>query len=219
MAVLIWACPARAVLDDKIFTSSGQILPGEEWDIVNIYNDDTVVDMLGGSADWIATHDGSTLNVVGGIGDIEAADTSSINVHGGEIGYIRGVNGARINFFDSDHAAALAAEDLAQISITGGTVGNLHAYGTGVINLYGGIVLGDIVAGDLSAVNIYGYALVKTDVGGAHGYGEVSGFLMDGTYFATDFFNAEACSHVNIVPEPSCVGFLVAGVLLLRRRK
>lgn len=47
--VLLAACPAQAV--DKDFYSSGQILPGEEWNSVYVYNDDTVVDMLGGFVD------------------------------------------------------------------------------------------------------------------------------------------------------------------------
>ncbi|MHC4705729.1 MAG: hypothetical protein ACYS8I_01410, partial [Planctomycetota bacterium] len=50
---------AHALLD-KTFTSSGQILPGEEWNSVHIYNDDTVVDMLGGFVEGMATYDAST---------------------------------------------------------------------------------------------------------------------------------------------------------------
>lgn len=65
---------------DKTFTSSGQILPGEEWNFVYIYNDDTVVDMLGGSADWIATYDASTLNVTGGHAQFSAYDYSVVNI-------------------------------------------------------------------------------------------------------------------------------------------
>ena len=41
-AVQLYAVPI-----DKIFTSSGQILDGEEWNNVSIYNDATIVDMLG----------------------------------------------------------------------------------------------------------------------------------------------------------------------------
>ena len=57
-AVILFTAPQlQAVTENKTFTSSGQILPGEEWNNVYIYNDDTVVDMLGGGADGIGTYD------------------------------------------------------------------------------------------------------------------------------------------------------------------
>ncbi len=46
--ILLLSAPlAQALPVDKDFTSSGQILPGEEWNNVSIYNDATIVDMLG----------------------------------------------------------------------------------------------------------------------------------------------------------------------------
>ena len=37
---------------DKYFYSSGQILPGETWDSVFVYNDGTTIDMTGGLIDY-----------------------------------------------------------------------------------------------------------------------------------------------------------------------
>jgi hypothetical protein len=66
-AILCFTASELTAVEDKIFTSSGQILPPEEWSNVYIYNDDTIVDMFGGLVDGIATYDASTLNITGGL--------------------------------------------------------------------------------------------------------------------------------------------------------
>ena len=81
---LLEACPAHS--EDITFTSSGQILPGEEWGNVYIYNDDTIVDMLGGLADSIGAYDESTLNVLAGyVSTLDAREFSTANVSGGQV--------------------------------------------------------------------------------------------------------------------------------------
>lgn len=77
-----------AVPEDKIFTSSGQILSGEEWGNVYIYNDDTIVDMLGGWVLSATTHDESTFNYYDGVleGPLTCSDSSTVNIlHGGPL--------------------------------------------------------------------------------------------------------------------------------------
>jgi len=83
--VLLGICPARGA--DKVFTSSGEINVGETWDAVWIYNNATVVDMLGGSIDGTLSYDASKVNVYDGEirWGILAADSSTVNVYGGTI--------------------------------------------------------------------------------------------------------------------------------------
>ena len=217
MGVLIWAWPARGVLDDKIFTSSGQIVAGEEWDIVNIYNDDTVVDMLGGSADYISTFDGSTLNVVDGYAEVGAFDYSTINISGGYIHLATALNNTTVNFFMSDYTDALIAEDSGTVNMEGGTVERAIARNSGTANLYAGSVTDYLSAYDTTVINIYGYGLVLSSGGGTYGDGRVYGYWLDGNAFVINLRGVETQSHINLIPEPATVALLAMGGLLLQR--
>ncbi len=90
---------AHAVLD-KTFTSSGQILPSEEWDNVYIYNDDTIVDMFGGSIQAMHTFDSSIVNVYAGdiLWGISTNNSSTVNIYGG---------GLSLQYLDVYHSATL----------------------------------------------------------------------------------------------------------------
>ena len=85
LVVLAGVCPVQAY-PDKVFTSSGQINDGENWDNVNVYGDDTVVDMFDFSHTMgLTTHNGSTFNLYGGHVDrwLTATDNSTVNIYGG----------------------------------------------------------------------------------------------------------------------------------------
>jgi hypothetical protein len=150
MAVLVWACPGRAVLDEKIFTSSGQILPGEEWNSVYVYNDDTVVDMLGGFVEGLATYDASTVNVTGGeIKTLDATDFSSANVSGGQVRSLSAFEWATVQLSDGASVVSLIARDTGVVSMTGGTADVAGALESGILNIFGGIVT-DAIGGNYS---------------------------------------------------------------------
>ena len=85
ITVLIAVCPVRAA--DKDFTISGEINVGDNWDIVSVYNDPTIVDMFGGSVITLRTYDASTTNIYGGeiLGLIETNNLSTVNIYGGNI--------------------------------------------------------------------------------------------------------------------------------------
>jgi len=58
-------CEAQAY-PDKDFNSSGQINDGDYWNNVNIYGDDTILDMLGGWVLSVTTYNESIFNYRGG---------------------------------------------------------------------------------------------------------------------------------------------------------
>ncbi|HUT30869.1 MAG TPA: PEP-CTERM sorting domain-containing protein [Sedimentisphaerales bacterium] len=217
--VLLAAWPAQGVLEDKIFTSSGQILPGESWDVVNIYNDDTVVDMLGGSADYISTFDGSTLNVVDGYAEVGAFDYSTINISGGDIHLATALNNTTVNFFTSDYTDALIAEDSGILNMEGGAVERVIARSSGIANLHAGSITDYLSAYDSTEINIYGYDLVMSTSGGSYGDGQVYGYWVNDSPFLISLRGAETHSHINLIPEPGTLALLALGTLLLRRKR
>ena len=88
LAVLLLGGPAIAV-ENKDFYSDGNIMPGEQWNIVNIYDtppDYTTVDMSGGLVDNLIPHNYSIFNMTDGkIFTLIAFDNSTNNLSGGSI--------------------------------------------------------------------------------------------------------------------------------------
>ncbi|HUT30871.1 MAG TPA: PEP-CTERM sorting domain-containing protein [Sedimentisphaerales bacterium] len=215
--VLVAACSAQGV--NKDFYSSGQILPGESWDIVNIYNDDTVVDMLGGSADYISTFDGSTLNVVDGYAEVGAFEYSTINISGAELSGAHAWNYGTVNFYATGQSRALGAGEFGTANMYGGTVEQVGASDSGLLNIYGGLITDCLGASGTSVVNIYGYDFNYDPTGGAYDGGQLTGFWLTGSPFTVDLYGAETYSHINEIPEPGTLALLALGTLLLRRKR
>jgi len=213
-AVQLYAVPI-----DKIFTSSGQILDGEEWSNVYIYNDDTIVDMLGGDVDGIGTYDASTVNVTGGhVNTFDALEFSTANISGGYVYSLRAGDSATASIFDGGFVSSLTATgNLGTVSVYGGIVDYVCPGESGLVNLYGGLITDSLSALDQSVVNVFGYDLIKTNYGGIYGHGQVYGFWSDGTSFTIDLNGLETYSHINLIPEPSSLILLFTGVLILRR--
>ncbi|MHC4478553.1 MAG: PEP-CTERM sorting domain-containing protein [Planctomycetota bacterium] len=217
--LVLVTCGQAYAVGDKIFTSSGQILPGEEWNNVSIYNDDTVVDMLGGNVDSMGSHDASTLNVFDGfVSTLVALEFSRINVSGGHVQGLSALDWATVIFSGTASVVSLSASGESGLAqMVGGTAEYVRAGDSGTLELYGGLVSDSLNAFGSSAVYIFGYDLVKTSSGGAYGYGQVYGAWLDQTPFNIDFSTQETYLHVNLVPEPSSLLLLAGGLLLLRR--
>jgi len=218
--VLLTGGQAHAV-PDKTFTSSGQILPGEEWDEVFIYGDDTVVNMLGGTVlDYIATYDASNLNVTGGdVKGIYAFDNSVATVSGGELWGIHALDYATVNFSGNSETPHLRAGNSGTLNMLSGTVRSVGVGGTSITNLYSGNITDWLGAGDFSTVNIYGYDFTYDPMGGDLDGGQLTGFWLDSTPFTIDLYGVETYSHINLIPEPGSLILFLIGSLFLRRRR
>lgn len=198
IAGVILLSASQLYAEDKIFTSSGQILPGEKWNNVYIYNDDTVVDMFGGLVDSIAAYETSTVNVTGGyVSTLDAREFSTANVSGGYVHGLHALDQASVYFSGNASTVALRADDFGTVNMTGGIADHISVYDSGTSNLYGGDI-DYIFARNSSVVNIYGCNLAKTSSGGRYGYGRVYGFWSDGTEFTIDLSGSETYSHINL---------------------
>ncbi|MHC4625134.1 MAG: PEP-CTERM sorting domain-containing protein [Planctomycetota bacterium] len=155
--ILLAACSAQGVLTDKTFTSSGQILPGEDWANVYIYNDDTIVDMLGGSVDSMATYDASTLNVLDGyVSTLEAYEFSTANVSGGQVYSLWAFDFGTARLSDAGSVFSLIARDSGVVNMTGGTADHGSALESGILNVFGGIISDGIGADYTGTLNMSG---------------------------------------------------------------
>jgi len=201
-AIIFFTASEVAAVEDKIFTSSGQIVEGEFWSNVYIYNDDTIVDMLGGHLDSIGTYDASTVNVTGGhVNTLDAHEISTANISGG---YVYGLSTRDSGTaFLSDMGSVVARSARGSfwtVNMTGGTTEYARAGDSGTLNLYGGVVTDSLNAWDFATVNIFGYDLLRTASGGSYGYGFVTGYWGDGAAFTINLSTSETYSHINLIP-------------------
>jgi hypothetical protein len=213
--VLLAAWPAQGVLEDKIFTSSGQILPGEEWNSVYVYNDDTVVDMLGGFVEGLATYDGSTVNVTAGsINGLNAHQFSTANVSGGTVLTLAAYDSGTVKLFPSGTVFSLDAAGAGTAYMSGGITEYARTGDSSTLNLYGGTVTNYLNAWDSATVNIYGYGFTFDPTAGAWNGGQLTGFWLDATPLTIDLYGTETYSHINLIPEPCTILLVALGCLI-----
>ncbi|HIJ52887.1 MAG TPA: PEP-CTERM sorting domain-containing protein [Planctomycetes bacterium] len=209
---------------DITFTSDGQINPGEVWSSVSIYNDGTVVDMLGGFVEQMDTYDYSMVNITAGsINSLCARNYSITNFSGGSIYGPTAFDYATVNLSGDASAVSLGIDDFGTLNMNGGSIGQIGIRDSGTVNLYGGIISERLLVLDSAlesaVINVFGYNLDKTSSGGHYGYGQVYGFWQDGTAFTIELDMSKTYSHVNLIPEPSSILLFVLGAVLLRKRK
>jgi hypothetical protein len=198
---LILLCTISTVnaVEDRIFTTSGQILDGEEWGNVYIYNDDTIVDMLGGLVDGIATYDASTLNITdGSVSTLDALEFSTANVSGGSVYSVSAWDYTTVNLSGDGSITSLGARVSGTINMMGGIAEYLGAIDSGTINIYGGLITESLGAWNNTVVNIYGYDFNYDPTGGSLDGGQLTGFWPDSTVFIIDLYGTETYSHINL---------------------
>jgi len=220
VVLIVFLSPVTFAADNKDFYESGQIVAGEVWNMVNIYNDDTVVDMSGGMCDQIWTYHLSTLNITGGQAQVWAQDHSVINISDGTISnsayaYLN----STINYSGSAFGHNLGAFDSGKVYMTGGTIENIGSSDLGIVNLYGGTISDSLFASGSAVINMFGYDLVKSYSGGNYDNGWVSGFWSDDIAFNIDLYGSETYSHINLIPEPFTIWLLGLGCLRFMRKR
>ena len=227
-----------AVPIDKIFTSDGVIIEGDEYANVYIYDtppDRTTVNMSGGSAYNILTYDYSRLNVNGGtsevyarnestvnIGDgvvytLDSYDFSMVNIFGGQTYHVTAYNTGTVNVLDNATLGTLFAHNFGVVNMSGGKTSRIGAAEFSTVNLSGGLVTDDLAAGDSGIINVYGYDLNKESIGGKYYYGFVSVYWKDSTPFNISLNSPDTYSRVMLIPEPSTLLLFLISVPFLRR--
>ncbi|GAI94755.1 unnamed protein product, partial [marine sediment metagenome] len=172
---------------------------GEEWYNVFIYNDDTVVDMLGGYVAEMGSYDASTVNVTAGhVSRLDAWEFSTANVSGGEVGALWACDSGTVKVFPNATLFRLDASGSGTAYMSGGTTEYVGAGDSGVINLYGGAITDWLCAQDSSTINIYGYGFTYDPLAGSRDGGRLSGFWLDSTAFIIDLYGTETYSHINL---------------------
>ncbi|HUW18271.1 MAG TPA: hypothetical protein VMW16_03130 [Sedimentisphaerales bacterium] len=213
--ILIIAAPHAHALLDKTFYSSDQILPGEEWNAVYVYNNDTVVDMLGGFVEGLGTYDASTINVTAGsINGLNAHQFSTANVSGGTVLTLAAYDSGTVKLFPSGTVFSLDAAGAGTAYMSGGITEYARTGDSSTLNLYGGTVTNYLNAWDSATVNVYGYGFNYSPSGGSWNGGQLTGFWLDGTPFTIDLYDAQTYSHINLIPEPATILFLGLGGLV-----
>lgn len=141
--VLFGTCQVQAY-EDKDFTSSGTINDGEYWGNVNIYGDDTIVDMYYDA--WVlnvTTFNGSSFNVHGGVVDglLMCTNESNVNINAGWFDNISVEQSAVLNVYCINYGGLFH-----NVSATGGTI-NIFAdnviYSSSLGYNGGGVLEGD----------------------------------------------------------------------------
>ncbi|MFH1370415.1 MAG: PEP-CTERM sorting domain-containing protein [Planctomycetota bacterium] len=223
--VMMLAYGSVNAAESKNFYSDGNIMPGEQWNAVSIFDTPpahTTVNMSGGDVLSMYTYDASTLNMTdGSIDNLFSFEYSTVNVSGGFLGY--GSMSAReqsvINFSGTAEALNVDALNSARINVSGGIISSLDAFNDGILNIYGGDIT-DVWAQDNTIVNIFGHHdLMKISSGGIYGYGFVQGYYNDLSWFRFDLRGSETYSHINLIPEPATILLLVAGGIFLRKKE
>ena len=201
-AIIFFTASELTAVEDKIFTTDGVIIEGEEYRNVDIYDTppgQTTVSMSGGSVNRLIAYDSSILNFTGGtISLLRACDFSTINISGGFIHSPMAWDYSTINISGAFNSVEVGAAPDGVVNVMGGTMEAIAGWG-GIINLYGGTINDNIHdGGESGCVNIYGYELEKTSSGGKYDYGYVSGFWLDGTSFTIDLQGSGTYSHINL---------------------
>jgi len=205
VAILLLAgVPVLCRADNIIFNSSGTISGTETYYRVDVQNDGTNLQILGGTVNWLYARDSSSVDMYGGFintginleGDSifrlhDGTVNAGINVYSGATAYLQG--GSILT------TSALKVYDGAVANISGGNVSFQNFSIVGTLNVYG-----------------TDFNIETTHYWDGDRY-NITGKLLDDHPFAFD--NLGYIGNINLLPEPATLLLLSAGGLLLRKRR
>jgi hypothetical protein len=197
VGILFFVCQLQAMQDATWTEGHQNIHIGDDYVHVYLYNDSSL-DMWGGSIFRLEPFDTSTVNLHSGeVVElyIYNGSSSTVTVLGGTITTLRASNTATINFYDG--------------LITNG----LALWDDTVVNIYGGRLNG-ISASDNSIINLYAYDVaLDTETNFLSGY-----YLYNDEYFSFYVPPGDSYSHINIIPEPVTLMLMALGSLVLKKK-
>ena len=215
--VVCFSFNLNAIGEDKTFTSDGVIQDGDDYNLVDVYGDTTIVDMIGGEVALLWTYDQSIVNISGGlVAYAQTNDQSIINISGGLVHEPRA-------WYDSI------------INVTGGECWNVEV-GGGQFDISGGQITGKGIYAPStgSVVNVYGYGFAYDPFAGGND-GQLTGFWRDTSPFSIDFYHPGTAPTVNSydavvlhevtpIPAPDAVllgslGLSISGWLLHKHKE
>jgi hypothetical protein len=201
--LMLWVllfCGGLAQADGITFTSNGTIDDPQVWDYVNVRNDGTVLQILGGT-----------------VGGLNIYDTAHVEMHGGTIN--NPIFARTGSFFMDGGVLNGSIVGGAMIDINGGVLNVPGSYiksPDAIVNIRGGVTplggnWGIYIEGYGGALNIYGYGFVWDSTESL-----LSGYLADNNPFAFRIGTYEKTT-LHVVPEPVSLCLLAFGGLILRR--
>lgn len=201
--------------------------------------DSSLVNISGGSVDYLYTYNSSRVNIsggsVGGFGkSLNVHDSSTVSIFGGHVGFelscsefwIYDSAVVNIDTKDAGLSSLTFARDSSTVNIYRGYVHTLSAGDSSTVNIYGGGISGwGFSVGPSAKVNIYGYGFEHNpkwywaEDSPIWGTGWVScftGYGFEGIPIKIiGMPDPSANSNINLIPEPSTLVLFALGSLPL----
>jgi hypothetical protein len=169
-----------------------------------------------GDTEWYSGHHG--INDGDLYGEIRMYNDCTLDILGGDIGYVWAFNDTITNWYDGE-MSYFVANDNSIVNIYGGKVLiTLGAEENGIVNLYSSALIEKVSLWDNAILNLYAYDVIHHTTGGYSNDGWIEGkYILDNHQFSIDMIK-DSFSHINIIPEPTSFLLLGLGGLLLRKR-
>jgi hypothetical protein len=202
LLAFLFLSPVCTFATDITFTSSGSIVDGNVFNLVQVQNNGTIVDMSGGQIDDLRIYNSGVFNMSGGQITywLSTSDTSTFNLSGGQI------VGDNIN---------ISVHPQSTLNIFNGTIDIGQLVMEGCVSISGGdITIDALKMYSTCVVNIFGHDFnynPTTEI--------LTGYLLDNNFFAIAGVNALEYAGLNLIPEPMSILLFGVGCLALRKPK
>jgi len=150
-------------------------------------------------------------------GEIDMINGATADITGGGIGILRSFDTTEVFVYEPSEIDLLRPADLSTANVYGGTINGLFTLGDSVTNIYEAS-LNFVDAVDSSTINMYVESYNWNPTGGMWGDGLLTGIWLNTSQtFSIEILDLQTIDHVNFIPEPSTVSFVLFGGLALLR--